>query len=109
MPTRTATGRPFRVTTTGPPSLAFKKALNWAFTSATDTLFTAPPPPRRSEGGPGPSPRWPARGPPDSPQGCFWPYSGGAPTPQSRNHLAPWHTHLLRHSGQRGARPQGVG
>src|SRR5712691_2408107 len=40
----TATALPFLVTTTGPPSLAFRNALNWDFTSATDEIFITPPP-----------------------------------------------------------------
>jgi len=35
----TATGLPFRVTTTGAASLAFTKALNWDLISATDAIF----------------------------------------------------------------------
>lgn len=39
--------RPLRVTATGPLSLAFRKALSWDLTSATDAIFMAVPPPRR--------------------------------------------------------------
>src|SRR5262249_33346735 len=42
-PTITATGLPFRVTTTGPDSLAFRKALSCDLISATDAIFIPSP------------------------------------------------------------------
>src|SRR5207248_1061073 len=41
---RTATGLPLRVTTTGPCSVAFRYAPKWAFTSAVEAIFIVPPP-----------------------------------------------------------------
>src|SRR5207302_10298958 len=46
-PTITATGLPFRVTTTGPAALALRKELNCDLISATDAIFIIPSPRRQ--------------------------------------------------------------